>query len=108
MPTMTVDDLIGQMRESLKAARDIAAKAEGEQRDLSGEERQQVQAKMKEAQDLKAKVEQAKKDSDLRKSLADLGDEIGLITPEEKGAKKTASGLVIPDLQKKSLGDYFV
>lgn len=103
-----VNDLIEQMKVALKAARDIAAKAEEDKRDLSAEERAQVQAKMKEAQDLKAKVEQAKQDDQLKKSLQELGDDIGLITPEEKDAKKTASGLVIPDLQKKSLGDYFV
>lgn len=103
-----INDLIEQMKVALKAARDIAAKAEEDKRDLSAEERQQVQAKMKEAQDLKAKVEEAKKDDQLRKSLQELGDDIGLITPQEKAAQKTASGLVIPDLQKKSLGDYFV
>lgn len=108
MPTLTVEDLIGQMKAKLKEARDIAAKAEEEKRDLSGEERSKIQAFMKEANEIKGKVDQAKADDKLRKGLADLGDEIGLITPEEKGAKKTPNGLVVPDLSKKSLGDYFV
>lgn len=108
MPTLTVNGLIEQMKARLQEARDIAEKATQEDRDLSGEERQTIQGKMKEAQDLKAKVDQAKQDNQLRESLKSLGDDIGLITPEEKAGKKTASGLVIPDLQKKSLGDYFV
>lgn len=108
MGAVTVDELIGKMKESLKSARDIAAGADKEERDLKGEERQAIQAHMKEAQELKSKVDQAKADDKLRKSLGDLGDEIGLISPEEKDEKKTPKGLIIPDLHKKSLGDYFV
>lgn len=108
MPTLTVDDLIKEIRVKLNSAKDIASNAEKANRDLTGDERIQIQGFMKEASDLKAKVDQAKEDDKLRKSLSDLGDEIGLITPEEKKETKTASGLVVPDLNKKSLGDYFV
>lgn len=108
MPTMTVDDLIGKMKAKLTEARDVAAKAEKEERDLTGEERTDIQSKMKEANELKNQVDKIRGDNELRKSLADLGDEIGLITPEEKDQTKTANGLIVPDLQKKSLGDYFV
>ena len=107
--TTKIDELVEQIKASLKSARDIAERAEKDgDRDFTDAERAEVQAKMTEAGELKKRLDQAKADEKMRAAIADLGDGIGLVDdPAGKGAKRTPSGLIIPD-GKKSIGQHFI
>jgi len=72
-----------EMRKALLDARAIADLAEKEGRDFTAEEREQVEKLLKAARDLKAELEEAKKDEAMRKELLDLDAEF------QAGAKKT-------------------
>jgi HK97 family phage major capsid protein len=102
---MTLEEMKGQIRAKLLAARDIADASEKANRDMSDEERGQVQALMKEATELRAKFQTREQDDELRKSLSDLAG-VGLMEPGSKD-KRTPSGLIEADLSKKSMGQYF-
>lgn len=65
---------------ALKAARDIADVAEGEDRDLSGEEREKVNAYLAKAAELKKRDTDA---TELRDQLSGLTEGIGLTDPDE-------------------------
>lgn len=103
---MTLEEMKGQIRAKLMAARDIADTSEKENRDMTGEERGQVQTLMKEATELRTKFQTREQDDELRKSLSDLAG-VGLLEPGSKD-KRTPSGLIEADLSKKSMGEYFV
>ncbi|MFI9465750.1 phage major capsid protein [Streptomyces xiamenensis] len=104
--TTKTDDLIAQIKAALQAARDIAAKAETDgDRDFTDAERAEIQAKMTEASDLKGRLEGARADAKMRDAIADLGDGIGIVEKNEKAARRTPSGLIVPD--GKSLGRHF-
>ncbi|WP_432051259.1 phage major capsid protein [Streptomyces xiamenensis] len=104
--TTKTDDLIAQIKAALQAARDIAAKAEADgDRDFTDAERAEMQAKMTEASDLKGRLEGARADAKMRAAIADLGDGIGIVEENEKAARRTPSGLIVPD--GKSLGQHF-
>ena len=98
-----IQELTEQLKAVLGAARDIAATVEGEGRDFSDDERTTVAAKMKEAGDLKGKLEKAKADKALLAAVASLGDDIGLST---KTDTVTPSGLHVP-AGSLSLGEHF-
>jgi HK97 family phage major capsid protein len=100
-----VEQLTEELKANLKAAQDIAAQVEKEGRDFTDVERTDVMAKMQRATEVKQSLEQLKADDALRKSIADLGDGIGLA--EKPQEKRTPSGLIVPD-GKKSLGQHFV
>ncbi len=87
---------------ALKAAREIAAKAEAEKRDFTAEERQKVAGYIKEAADLKAQLKQAKDDDDLRRQLDAMGFGIDL----EGG--NGGDGASVPAGKGVSLGERFV
>lgn len=107
MPTMTIEDLTGQMKHALTEARAIAKKAEDENRDFSPEESAALREHMAKATEAKAEIEKAKGNDALRKSLADLGDDIALnAKTDDDGRRRTASGFELPDRQK-SLGAQF-
>lgn len=84
----------------LKAARDIADRAESEGRDLTSEDRAEVTARLKTAGDLKKR---ATDQDELRKQLDDLGDGIGVPDDGSSGGR--------PDgyhTRRGSLGQAFV
>lgn len=103
---MTLEEMKAQIRAKLLAARDIADASEKANRDMTGEERIQVQNLMKEATELRTKFQSREQDDELRKSLSDLAG-VGLMEPGSKD-KRTPSGLIEADLGKKSMGQYFV
>lgn len=99
------DELLDELTHHLKEAREIAAKAEAEDRDFSDTERSQLNEHMAKAKEAKAGLEKAKATATMRQALADLGD--GVELDEKSGEKRTPSGLIVPDA-KTSLGDTFV
>ncbi|MEV5770089.1 phage major capsid protein [Streptomyces antimycoticus] len=107
MPTMTLADLTGQMKHALEQARAIAKKAEDEDRDFTPEEAGQLREHMAKATEAKSQIEAAKGNDELRKTLADLGDDIALnAKTDDDGQRRTASGFELPDRQK-SVGQQF-
>jgi len=76
----TLKDLKEQLKAALTAARDIAAKAEEEERDFTAEEREQVQAHIEEAGQLKEKIKELEGDEALRQQIAEMG--AGLEKPD--------------------------
>lgn len=100
-------DKIKQLTEELKhhllAAQAIAAKAEEGGRDFTDEERPLLVEHMEKAKAARAALEQAKADSAVRATLADLGDGIGIA---EKGERRSPAGLIVPDARK-SIGQHF-
>jgi HK97 family phage major capsid protein len=85
MGTSTMERLRKELADTLTPARDIAAKAEAEGRDLTGEEREQVQKAVKDAAGIKARIDQAKADADLTAQIGDLGDGLALLPDGAKG-----------------------
>ncbi|MFF5473336.1 phage major capsid protein [Streptomyces achromogenes] len=100
-----IEELKEQLKHHLQQARDIAAKAEKDDRDFSDEERTQVQEHITKANEAKAGLEKAKASATMRQALADLGD--GVELEEKSGERRTPSGLIVPDA-KASLGESFV
>jgi HK97 family phage major capsid protein len=84
MSTATMDRLKKELAEALTPARDLAAKAEAEGRDLTGEERASIQKGFEAAKAIKTRMDQAKADSDLTAQLDSLGDGIEF-APSAKG-----------------------
>jgi HK97 family phage major capsid protein len=84
-----------QQREAaLKAARDIAEKAKGENRDLTAEEITEVDQHLAKADDLKAQIERSEKSTDLFARLESVG-----------GSDAAADALAA---QAKTLGEHFI
>lgn len=104
---MDIETLKSQVREKLLAARAIADRAETEKRAMTDGERGEVSAFMKEAQDATNKIKSLGKDDELRESLKGL-EGIGMVDPSAKSNRRTANGLIVPDLSQKSLGEHFV
>lgn len=90
---------------SLKAARDIAAKAEAEGRDFTDEERDQVTTHLKDADAAKKAAEKAAGDVDLKNRLQAMGMDLGL-EPTPEGEKATPDGYSQP--KRKSIGQSFI
>lgn len=89
-------------------AREIAAKCEKEDRDFTADEAAQLREHMAKATAAKAEIEKLKGNDELRRSLAELGDDIALnAKTDEDGNRQTASGFQLPN-RKKSLGQQFV
>lgn len=102
--TSTVVDPAEEMKVHLQAARVIAAKADAEMREFTGEESAQLKELMGKASDAKARAEKAKGDAAVKAAMAQLGDEIGL--DEKSGDKATPAGLLIPG--RKTLGEAYI
>jgi HK97 family phage major capsid protein len=100
----TIDQLKEELKAKLKAASEIAGKAEDEGRDFTDEERADVQANIAAAQDLKSKIVKSAGDGALRQTLADLGDDIGI--DDEPKVKRSPAGLIVAD-GKKTLGQHY-
>ena len=94
-------NLSEQLRAVLTKARDIAAKAEEEERALTAEERQKIEGYITEAGDLKAKIQQAKDDADMMNQINALGAGLALDGADDDGApSQMAKGL--------SMGQQFI
>ena len=87
---MGMKELREKLKVALTAARDIAAKAEEARRDFTVEEREQVQAHVEEAGDLKAKIKVLEGDEALRKLVGEMG--AGLELMEGQEARPTNGG----------------
>lgn len=101
--TTRVDEIKERLKAALTEARDISAKADGEKRDFTDEERATVTQKMAEANDLGEQLKKAKGDAGLRNAIANFGDGFGLNEPGEKTAP---DGFHLPE-RGKSLGQWF-
>jgi HK97 family phage major capsid protein len=78
-----VDDLKHDLLQYLTAARDLAAKAEAEGRDLTAEERAAVVKAMDQAKALKGRLDQKKADSEMLQAVLALGENLdtGIVDP---------------------------
>lgn len=95
---MTTQTKTERLRSLLKDARDIAAKAEGEARDLTPDERTAVEAKLAEASGLKSDVQ-------IEAALAGLESDVQRI--DGKPAGSTIPGALSVKLDGKTLGRAF-
>lgn len=101
--TTTLANPLEEMQAHLKAARDIAAKADDEKREFTTEESGQLKELMGKATEAKGRAEKAKGDAAIRKAIGDLGDDIGLT---EKKSWQTPNGLIVP--RGKTIGQHYV
>lgn len=102
----TLQDLINKVKKLLTDARDIAASAEKENRNLTDEERGQVKAKLDEATDIKKQIDRRKGDDELRKAVDGLGDDVGINNDPLSGVKNLDPNASLPN-RPKSLGQAF-
>ncbi|MFI2577704.1 phage major capsid protein [Streptomyces rochei] len=106
MSTALMEKLRKELADALTPARDIAAKADAEGRDLTEDERTRVTDAVKTANGIKARIDQAKADNDLTKQLGDLGDGISF-EPGTKSHNQPTDGLWVPR-KGESVGQAFV
>ena len=99
---MGLKELKEKLKAALTAARDIAAKAETEDRDFTPEEREQVQTHVTEAGDLKKQIAVLDSDNSLRDLIADMGK--GL--EDDNGATPDPGGGV--PRKGRTIGEQFV
>lgn len=85
---MTIKELKAKIKEHLEAARDIAAKAEEEGRDFTGDERQKVANALEAAGEVKKELKQAEGDATM-KSQIDAWSKEFASDPEHKERKQT-------------------
>lgn len=88
-------------KQLMEDARDIAAKAENEDRDFTSDERQKVAQMLEDARDLKAKAEQRDADDQMRQEIDDLNAAF-------EDDKKAANQIATPQSKGGSLGQQFV
>lgn len=93
-----------KMRAELKAARDIAAKAEAENRDLTPEEVEQAASHIKAYEAAKTDFQKGKESDDVKSALAAIGLDLGL---EQNERGTGAESFAVPE-RGKSLGRLFV
>lgn len=96
-------ELKDQMRAALKSARDIAAKAEAENRDMTEDEVTEAATHLKAYEAAKASFGKAQEGADLKAALKSIGDDLGL---EQNEDRPGATDFIVPG--KKSLGALFV
>jgi HK97 family phage major capsid protein len=103
-----IDELKELMKHHLLEARQITKTAEEDgDRDFTPEEAAQLREHMAKATEAKADIEKARGNDELKKTLADLGDDIALnAKTEQDGSRRTASGFELPK-RGKSLGEQF-
>lgn len=93
-----------KMRVELKAARDIAAKAEAESRDLTPDEVAAASTHLKSYEAAKAEFAKSQSSAQVKDALAAIGVDLGLEqTPEQKSAP---NGFVTPS-KSETLGELF-
>ncbi|MEU1506436.1 phage major capsid protein [Kitasatospora sp. NPDC005748] len=105
MPTKT--ELSELIKHHLTEARAIAKAAEDDgERDFTPEEAGQLREHMAKATTARADLEAIKGNDELRKTLADLGEDIALNAKTEGGRRRTASGFELPAAGK-TVGEQF-
>lgn len=92
-----------ELQAHLKAAREIAAKAEAENRDFTDPEREQLAPLMKAIDETTARIKKAKGDKAIKDAIAGLGEGIGATDAK---TWQTPSGLIVP--KGKSVGQHYV
>ncbi|MEX1078887.1 MAG: phage major capsid protein [Homoserinimonas sp.] len=97
-------DLKEQMQAALKAARDIASKAEAERRDMTPEEVEDAAKHLKAYEGFKADFQKGKDSDDVKSALAAIGLELGLEQTGDRPAAEQFKGAP----RGKSLGQLFV
>ncbi|MFE3485093.1 phage major capsid protein [Streptomyces griseus] len=108
MAAKTLQEWIAEAKDHALKARAIAKKCEDEGRDFSAEESAEVREHMGKAVAAKAEIEKLKGNDELRKTLAELGDDIALdAKTEADGTRRTASGFQLPS-RKKTIGQEFI
>jgi HK97 family phage major capsid protein len=75
---MTIEELRAQLKDKIPTAHGLATKAEGESRDFTKDERDQLVDLVAECDDLKGKIAKAKSDASVRDRVTELGLSIGL------------------------------
>ena len=104
MSTLTKHNrLLGEAAAAAKAAREIAEKADNENREMNEAERAEFDQKFAEATDKKAQADVAKKDSDVLAQAKEIADLVGL--PESaKGDLDAQAHEAARETLRKSLG----
>ncbi|WP_431881567.1 phage major capsid protein [Micromonospora chalcea] len=95
-----------ELADTLTPARDLAAKAQAEGRDLNDEERATVTEAVTKANGIKTRIDQAQADNDLTAQLGALGDGISF-EPGAKSVERPTEGLWTPR-KGESVGQAFV
>ncbi|MFJ9113013.1 phage major capsid protein [Streptomyces sp. NPDC102283] len=108
MAAKTLQEWIDEAKDHALKARAIAKKCEDEGRDFTAEESAEIREHMGKAVAAKAEIEKLKGNDELRRTLAELGDDIALdAKTDEDGTRRTASGFQLPS-RKKTLGQEFI
>jgi HK97 family phage major capsid protein len=104
----TIKELNEELKAHLLKAREITTRAEEDgDRGFTEAEAKELRDHMSKATAAKAEIEGLKGDADLKRTLAELGDDIALNAKTDKdGHKQTASGFHLPE-KGKSLGEQF-
>lgn len=97
-----------QLKKLLTEARDIAALAEKEGRDFTGEERVKVAALMEEAKKVKAALKEQQSDEEMLKSIAEMGEGIDFGANGHGAGGKKAGARFLETPQFDTLGQAFV
>lgn len=104
----TLQEWIAEAKDHALKARAIAKKCEDGSRDFTPEESAEIREHMGKAVAAKAEIEKLKGNDELRKTLAELGDDIALdAKTDEDGTRRTASGFQLPSRQK-TIGQEFI
>ena len=103
-----IDELKELMKHHLLEARQITKAAEDDSdRDFTAEESAALREHMAKATEAKGEIEKLKGNDELKRTLADLGDDIALnAKTDDDGRRRTASGFDLPE-RGKSLGEQF-
>ncbi|MEV7112343.1 phage major capsid protein [Streptomyces anulatus] len=108
MAAKTLQEWIAEAKDHALKARAIAKKCEDAGRDFTSEESEEIREHMGKAVAAKAEIEKLKGNDELRKTLAELGDDIALdAKTDEDGTRRTASGFQLPS-RKKTIGQEFI
>lgn len=108
MAGKTLQEWIAEAKDHALKARAIAKKCEDENRDFTADESAEIREHMGKAVAARAEIEKLKGNDELRKTLAELGDDIALdAKTDEDGTRRTASGFQLPSRQK-TIGQEFI
>ena len=103
-----IDELKELMKHHLLEARQITKSAEDDgDRDFTDDESARLREHMAKATEAKSGIEKLRGNDELKKALADLGDDIALnAKTDDGGRRQTASGFHLPE-RGKSIGEAF-
>lgn len=103
-----IQQLVDKLQTHLKAAGDIAATAENDERDFTDDERTRMQELLGKAENAKTKLAQAKADDQLLNAVAELGEHISVNQPNGKTASPGTRSRDVPAQEQGSVGEHFV